>query len=132
MKKLPSIILLTLLLSFSLSADGLKTYEVSITNATAGHVFTPTFLVTHAGKFSLFNVGQPALAWCFKLKMVTPGIYWQKHRGYPVSMTPWWKNLYLAISAHRTLTGTIPVLASLSPVSTRTTTITMTTTRSSR
>jgi len=75
MKKLPSIILLTLLLSFSLSADGLKTYEVNITNATAGHVFTPTFLVIHAGKFGLLNVGQPALAWCFKLKMVTPGIY---------------------------------------------------------
>lgn len=60
MKKLLSILSLTLLLSFSVSADGIKTYEVSITNATANHVFTPTFLVTHSRKFSLFKVGEVA------------------------------------------------------------------------
>jgi hypothetical protein len=60
MKKLLSILSFTLLLSFNVSADGLKTYEVSITNATANHVFTPTFLVTHSRKFSLFNVGEQA------------------------------------------------------------------------
>ncbi len=60
MRKLISIVLLTLLFSFTARADKLKQYEVSITNATANHVFTPTFLVTHAGKVSLFKVGEKA------------------------------------------------------------------------
>ena len=76
MKKLLSIISLTLLLSFSVSADGLKTYQVSITNATANHVFTPTFLVTHAGNFSLFKVGQ----------LASTGLVHQAENGSPANI----------------------------------------------
>ena len=38
------------------------TYEVTITNATKGQVFSPPVLVTHSSAISLFNVGEPALA----------------------------------------------------------------------
>jgi len=60
MRNLISVVLLTLLFSFTARADKLKQYEVSITNATANHVFTPTFLATHAGRVSLFKVGEKA------------------------------------------------------------------------
>lgn len=60
MRNLISIVLLTLLFSFTARADKLKQYEVSITNATANHVFTPTLIVTHAGGVSLFKVGEKA------------------------------------------------------------------------
>lgn len=60
MRYLISIVLLTLLFSFTARADKLKQYEVSITNATANHVFTPTFIVTHAGRVSLFKIGAKA------------------------------------------------------------------------
>lgn len=60
MRYLLSLVLLTLLFSFTARADNLKQYEVSITNATANHVFTPTFIATHAGKVSLFKVGEKA------------------------------------------------------------------------
>ncbi len=62
MKKLLSTISLALLINFNVSADKLNTYQVSITNATAHHVFTPTLIVTHAARVSLFKVGEQASA----------------------------------------------------------------------
>lgn len=60
MKKILSLLSLTLLFNISANADSLRHYEVSITNATAHHVFTPTLIATHAARISLFKVGQPA------------------------------------------------------------------------
>ncbi len=60
MKKILSMLSLTLLINFSASAGGLKQYEVSITNATAHHVFTPTLVATHSADIGLFQVGQPS------------------------------------------------------------------------
>lgn len=61
MKKIITLISLSLLFSVSAQADDkLKQYEVSITNATTGHVFTPTFLATHNSKISLFKIGDTA------------------------------------------------------------------------
>jgi hypothetical protein len=47
-------------MSFTAHAGNYKQYEVSITNATAHHVFTPTLIVTHNSNLSLFQVGSPA------------------------------------------------------------------------
>jgi hypothetical protein len=47
-------------MSFTAHAGNYKQYEVSITNATAHQVFTPTLIVTHKSKISLFQVGSPA------------------------------------------------------------------------
>ena len=60
MKKFLSILSLTLLVNISAHADGVKQYEISITNATALHVFTPTFIATHSAGISLFTVGLPS------------------------------------------------------------------------
>ncbi len=60
MKKILCLLSLTLLFNISANADSLRHYEVSITNATAHHVFTPTLIATHAARISLFKVGQPA------------------------------------------------------------------------
>ncbi len=62
MKKFLSLLSLTLLFNINANADGLRHYEVSITNTTAHHVFTPTLIATHAARISLFKVGQPASA----------------------------------------------------------------------
>lgn len=62
MKKILTLLSLTLLFNISANADSLRHYEVSITNATAHHVFTPTLIATHAARISLFKVGQPASA----------------------------------------------------------------------
>ncbi len=40
---------------------GNRTYEVTITNATKGQVFSPPVLVTHTRDIALFEVGAPAL-----------------------------------------------------------------------
>jgi len=42
------------------NADSLKQYEVSITNATPHHVFTPILIATHNKHVSLFEVGHTA------------------------------------------------------------------------
>ena len=63
MKKLLSFFSLTLLLSANaIASDKVRQYEVSITNATTHHVFTPTLLATHKASVSLFNVGHAASA----------------------------------------------------------------------
>lgn len=50
----------TLFLTFGANADNLKQYEISITNTTAKHVFTPALIATHAGNIHLFKVGEVA------------------------------------------------------------------------
>ena len=60
MKKFLSLLSLTLLFNINANADGLRQYDVSITNATAKHVFTPRFMVTHAASINFFEIGQEA------------------------------------------------------------------------
>lgn len=60
MKKIIALLSLSLLFSVNVSADDLRQYEVSITNATTHHVFTPTLLVTHKANFNLFQLGHVA------------------------------------------------------------------------
>lgn len=60
MKKLISILLVSMLPAAQLLADGLRTYSVTITNATAHHVITPPLLLTHHRNYQLFNVATPA------------------------------------------------------------------------
>lgn len=60
MKKIIALLSLSLLFTANVNADDLKQYEVSITNATTHHVFTPTLLVTHKSGFNLFNIGTVA------------------------------------------------------------------------
>lgn len=61
MKKIITLISLGMLFSINAQADDdLKQYEVSITNATTSHVFTPTFLATHNSRINLFKIGEAA------------------------------------------------------------------------
>jgi len=60
MKKFLGILSLVLLFNISANADELQQYEISITNATANHVFTPALIATHAASVNLFKVGQQA------------------------------------------------------------------------
>jgi len=48
------------LATHSVSAEGLTTYEVTVTNATNNVTFTPIIGVTHTAAASLFEVGEPA------------------------------------------------------------------------
>jgi len=49
-----------LALSSTAFADDGKTYEVTITNVTAGQTFTPVLAATHRSDIGFFEVGQPA------------------------------------------------------------------------
>lgn len=40
--------------------DGMRKYEVSVTNLTRGTLFTPVFAATHRMNVSLYQLGQPA------------------------------------------------------------------------
>jgi hypothetical protein len=62
MKKLLSILSLALLANINANAGELRQYEISITNATAQHVFTPALIATHAARIHLFKVGESASA----------------------------------------------------------------------
>lgn len=73
MKALVSILTLPFLLGAIAHADGSKQFEISITNATAKHVFTPTLIVTHKANVQLFNVGEVA----------SPGLVLQAETGDP-------------------------------------------------
>lgn len=54
-------ITLALLISTNLIfAEGMKQYEVSVTNITKGQTFTPLLVATHSDAASLFTLGQPA------------------------------------------------------------------------
>jgi hypothetical protein len=58
--KLFTALILSAVFSATVQASGLKTYEVTISNATHKHVLTPPLLVTHNRHFSLFSVGGTA------------------------------------------------------------------------
>jgi len=73
MKALISIVALPFLLGSVAHADRSKQYEISITNATAKHVFTPTLIVTHKANVQLFKVGEAA----------SPGLVLQAETGDP-------------------------------------------------
>jgi hypothetical protein len=60
MKKILGILTVSLLVTVSAHADRYKQYQVSITNTTAHHVFTPTLIVSHSDNISLFKVGEAA------------------------------------------------------------------------
>lgn len=44
----------------NVSAQGLNSFEVTVTNATNNVTFTPIFAVTHTSASSLFEIGEPA------------------------------------------------------------------------
>ena len=59
--KLFSLALLSVFATHNVSAQGLASYEVTVTNATNNVTFTPIFAVTHRDTASaLFEIGQPA------------------------------------------------------------------------
>ena len=64
MKKILTLLSLSLLFTVTAStsarADDLRQYEITITNATTHHVFTPTLIATHNRNTSLFKLGQAA------------------------------------------------------------------------
>lgn len=97
MKK--SLISLALLATVSspVMADGLATYEITITNATSHQVLTPPLLVTHSDDFQLFAVGNPA----------SDGLILQAETGNP-------SVLYSEVNAARgvqdAITGTAPIV----------------------
>ena len=58
----PTVLAMTaLLFAASVQANnGLRIYEVTITNITKGQTFTPQLVVTHSSSVRLFSLGQPA------------------------------------------------------------------------
>lgn len=60
MKKILALLSLSLLITANVQADDLREFEISITNATTHHVFTPTLLVTHNNNINLFKLGEVA------------------------------------------------------------------------
>ncbi|MBT8041157.1 MAG: spondin domain-containing protein [Gammaproteobacteria bacterium] len=60
MKKAVLVLLASLLASGTVFAAGEKTYEVTVTNITAGQVFTPIIAATHRSSIGFFELGQPA------------------------------------------------------------------------
>jgi hypothetical protein len=60
MKKLPVIMTAALMLSGTAFADATRSYKVTITNITAGQIFTPVLAVTHKSSLALFELGEPA------------------------------------------------------------------------
>ena len=62
MKKILATLVLSGAMVAPLHADGLSTYEVSITNATTHQVLTPPVLVSHNRTYAIFTVGNAASA----------------------------------------------------------------------
>ena len=62
MKKILTTLVLSGAMAAPLHADGLSTYQVSITNATTHQVLTPPVLVSHNNAYAVFTVGSPASA----------------------------------------------------------------------
>ncbi|MDH5517152.1 MAG: spondin domain-containing protein [Gammaproteobacteria bacterium] len=60
MKNLIALITLSFIFISSASASGVRQYQVTITNATTHHVFTPALIVTHRADTALFEVGSVA------------------------------------------------------------------------
>ena len=59
-KKAILILLASLMASGTVFAGGEKTYEVTVTNITAGQAFTPIIAATHRSSISFFELGQAA------------------------------------------------------------------------
>jgi len=53
--------------SFANQSYGGRTYEVTITNLTRGQIFSPPIVISHKRNFSLFSLGDPAIAPLYKL-----------------------------------------------------------------
>jgi hypothetical protein len=62
MKKILATLALSGAMVAPLHADGLSTYQVSITNATAHQVLTPPVLISHKMTYAVFTVGSEASA----------------------------------------------------------------------
>ena len=62
MKKTALVLTAALACSATAFADEGKTYEVTITNVTAGQTFTPVLAATHRPDIAFFELGQPASA----------------------------------------------------------------------
>lgn len=60
MKKTAMILIAALAMSSTAFAGGTKTYEVTVTNITAGQIFTPVLAATHKSNISFFELGEPA------------------------------------------------------------------------
>ena len=60
MKKILSSTILGLGLISGAQADDNNQYEVTITNATPNHVFTPVLITTHSKNVNVFEIGLPA------------------------------------------------------------------------
>ena len=60
MKKAVLVLLASLMASSAVFAAGEKTYEVTVTNTTAGQAFTPIIAATHSSDISFFELGRPA------------------------------------------------------------------------
>ncbi len=61
MKKTALILIAALLASGSAFAGHTRSYDVTITNITAGQTFTPALVATHRSDISFFELGEPAI-----------------------------------------------------------------------
>ena len=61
MKKTALILIATLMASGSAFAGQTRSYDVTITNITAGQTFTPALVATHTSDISFFELGEPAI-----------------------------------------------------------------------
>jgi hypothetical protein len=60
MNKAVLTVLASLMASSTAFAAGERTYEVTVTNITAGQAFTPIIAATHSSRIGFFDLGQPA------------------------------------------------------------------------
>jgi hypothetical protein len=60
MKKTTLVLIAALIASGSAFAGQTRSYDVTITNITAGQTFTPALVATHRSDISFFELGQPA------------------------------------------------------------------------
>ena len=62
MRKAVLTLIASLAASGTVFAAGERTYEVTVTNITAGQAFTPIIAATHSSSIGFFELGQPASA----------------------------------------------------------------------
>ena len=78
-------------------SDSGKTYQVTITNLTAGQAFTPPVLLTHTKRTSIFTVGEAASA---EIQAIA-----ENGNSMPLKMT-----LAADVQVHEVVAGTVPVV----------------------
>ena len=61
MKKTALVLIAALMASGSAFAGHTRSYDVTITNITAGQTFTPALVATHTSDISFFELGEPAI-----------------------------------------------------------------------